>query len=86
MACCPDVSYAALQGKILAACKRALWVRSASGILEIFLDHHLQVVHFVRHGEGFHNVAGKKDYSQYKRWDLEDAHLTEHGWEQVIYM
>ena len=37
----------------------------------------------MRHGEGFHNVAGKKDYSQYKRWDLEDAHLTAHGWEQV---
>ena len=86
MACHTDVSYAALQGKLRIACKTAPWVRSASDILEIFLDHHLQVVHFIRHGEGFHNVAGKKDYSQYKRWDLEDAHLTALGWEQVIYM
>jgi broad specificity phosphatase PhoE len=43
----------------------------------------LQIIHFVRHGEGFHNVAGKNDYSQYKRWDLEDANLTELGWQQV---
>ncbi|KAK9915171.1 hypothetical protein WJX75_005575 [Coccomyxa subellipsoidea] len=49
----------------------------------MFPVRHCKVVHFVRHGEGFHNVAGKKDYSQYKRWDLEDAHLTAHGWEQA---
>ncbi len=60
-------------------------VTSLSAFVErnLSLDQCFQVVHFVRHGEGYHNVAGKKDYSQYKRWDLEDAHLTAHGWEQV---
>ncbi|BDA43351.1 Phosphoglycerate mutase-like protein [Coccomyxa sp. Obi] len=56
---------------------------SAWPVVQMFPMRHCKVVHFVRHGEGFHNVAGKKDYSQYKRWDLEDAHLTEHGWEQA---
>ena len=33
----------------------------------------LQVVHFVRHGEGFHNIGIVN----------EDAHLTEAGWRQA---
>ena len=34
---------------------------------------HMQVVHFVRHGEGFHNIGIVN----------EDAHLTEAGWRQA---
>ncbi len=37
-----------------------------------------QVVHFVRHGEGYHNLIG-----DYQNWDYMDAHLTPAGWEQV---
>ena len=33
----------------------------------------MQVVHFVRHGEGFHNIGIVN----------EDAHLTEAGWRQA---
>ncbi len=32
-----------------------------------------QVIHFVRHGEGFHNIGIVN----------EDAHLTEAGWRQA---
>ena len=42
-----------------------------------------QVVHFVRHGEGYHNVAGRKSTEEYKKEDYADAHLTELGWTQV---
>lgn len=37
----------------------------------------------MRHGEGFHNVAGRIDHENYKSWDYEDSHLTEYGWKQV---
>jgi len=43
----------------------------------------VQIVHLVRHGQGFHNVAGEAEYELYKSWDYEDAHLTETGWQQV---
>lgn len=43
----------------------------------------LQTIHFIRHGEGFHNVAGRADHDAYKSWDYLDAHLTDFGWEQV---
>jgi hypothetical protein len=43
----------------------------------------MQTLHLIRHGEGFHNVAGQKDYHAYKSWDFEDAHLTDYGWDQV---
>jgi broad specificity phosphatase PhoE len=33
----------------------------------------VQVIHFVRHGEGFHNIGIVN----------EDAHLTEAGWRQA---
>lgn len=42
-----------------------------------------QVIHLVRHGEGFHNVAGRLNHDNYKSWSYEDAHLTEFGWKQV---
>lgn len=43
----------------------------------------MQIVHLIRHGQGFHNVAGEAQYELYKSWDYEDAHLTERGWQQV---
>ncbi|GLC37740.1 hypothetical protein PLESTF_001519300 [Pleodorina starrii] len=42
-----------------------------------------KVVHFVRHGQGFHNVAGHINHDNYKLWDYADAHLTELGWQQA---
>lgn len=42
-----------------------------------------KIIHFVRHAEGHHNVAGKIDpLFGYRREDLEDATLTELGLEQ----
>ncbi|KAK9841042.1 hypothetical protein WJX81_007377 [Elliptochloris bilobata] len=41
---------------------------------------HTKVVHFVRHGEGFHNVAGRADQANYLSREYYDAHLTENGW------
>ncbi|KAL6767418.1 hypothetical protein ACKKBF_B35155 [Auxenochlorella protothecoides x Auxenochlorella symbiontica] len=43
----------------------------------------IKVVDFIRHGEGFHNVAGNADPSAYRSWNFEDAHLTSKGWEQA---
>jgi broad specificity phosphatase PhoE len=37
----------------------------------------------VRHAQGFHNVAGEKDYSAYLSPELFDAQLTPLGWQQV---
>ncbi|GIL47218.1 hypothetical protein Vafri_4091 [Volvox africanus] len=42
-----------------------------------------KTIHFVRHGQGFHNVAGHINHDNYKLWDYADAHLTELGWEQA---
>jgi broad specificity phosphatase PhoE len=41
-------------------------------------DNH-KIVHFLRHAEGYHNVAGRDDPNQYLREDLQDAVLTERG-------
>lgn len=45
---------------------------------------HTKVLHLIRHGEGFHNVAGGADPAAYRHWDWEDAHLTPAGWEQAL--
>ncbi|KAG2499069.1 hypothetical protein HYH03_003252 [Edaphochlamys debaryana] len=42
-----------------------------------------KTVHFVRHGQGFHNVAGHIDHELYKSEEYADAHLTELGWQQA---
>ena len=44
----------------------------------------MQMIHWIRHGQGFHNVAGHIDTSEYLKWDYEDAHLTDLGWKQVL--
>ena len=51
--------------------------------LRDFFDYWLQTIHFIRHGQGFHNVAGELDAVAYKSGRYEDAHLTELGWQQV---
>ncbi len=38
-----------------------------------------KLVHFIRHAEGHHNVAGEKDWEEYKNDKYEDALLSEKG-------
>ncbi|KAL3617909.1 hypothetical protein CASFOL_038230 [Castilleja foliolosa] len=45
--------------------------------------HRCKTIHFVRHAQGYHNVAGEKDHSAYMSPELFDASLTPLGWEQV---
>jgi hypothetical protein len=42
-----------------------------------------KVIHFVRHAQGEHNVAGEKDPAGYLDEAYEDAILTPHGIAQV---
>lgn len=44
---------------------------------------HTKVVHFIRHAEGYHNVAGALDECNYESEKYADAHLTKKGWAQV---
>ena len=55
--------------------------RTAGSSMRLMLS--IQVIHFIRHGEGFHNVAGRRSTEEYKKEDYADAHLTELGWTQV---
>lgn len=41
------------------------------------------MLHLIRHGQGYHNVAGTADPSEWRSWAWEDAGLTEVGWEQA---
>lgn len=43
----------------------------------------MKVVLVALAGEGYHNVAGRKDHSLYCSPEYLDAHLTEFGWQQV---
>jgi len=38
----------------------------------------------IRHGQGFHNVAGEQDFNSYRSEEFLDAHLTEVGWKQAL--
>lgn len=42
-----------------------------------------QVIHLIRHGQGYHNVAGHNDYHQYRSEAYFDSHLNELGWQQA---
>ena len=42
-----------------------------------------KTIHWIRHGQGFHNVAGAKDYANYRLEAYFDSHLTEEGWLQA---
>ncbi|XP_057812978.2 phosphoglycerate mutase-like protein 1 isoform X2 [Cryptomeria japonica] len=45
--------------------------------------HRCKILHLVRHGQGYHNVAGEKDFEAYMSPEFLDASLTPLGWEQV---
>eukprot|EP01018_Ginkgo_biloba_P002432 Gb_21976 [translate_table: standard] len=45
--------------------------------------HRCKTLHLVRHGQGYHNVEGEKDYKAYMSYEFVDASLTPLGWEQV---
>jgi broad specificity phosphatase PhoE len=45
-------------------------------------ERNIKTIHFVRHAEGHHNVAGRTDPAGYLREDLEDAELTDFGKKQ----
>lgn len=45
--------------------------------------HRSKIVHLVRHGQGYHNVANTLSKTNYTNWDYEDACLTELGWQQA---
>ncbi|KAL3698924.1 hypothetical protein R1sor_016946 [Riccia sorocarpa] len=40
-------------------------------------------IYLVRHGQGFHNVAGEMDFGAYMSPEFFDASLTSRGWQQV---
>eukprot|EP00210_Caulerpa_lentillifera_P004963 g4737.t1 len=44
---------------------------------------HTKIVHFIRHAQGFHNVAGEANPTEYMNPKFHDAHLTSQGWQQV---
>lgn len=64
-------------------CERQHLRRSIPGCMLRQVYGSLQTVHFIRHGQGYHNVAGEADSQAYKSGKFEDAHLTELGWQQV---
>ena len=45
-------------------------------------DRQTKLVHFVRHAEGHHNVAGEVDFEAYKNEEFEDAMLSDLGHDQ----
>jgi len=45
--------------------------------------HRCKTIHIVRHGQGYHNVAGELDRANYMSWEFEDAALTDLGWQQA---
>lgn len=44
---------------------------------------HTKIIHLIRHGQGYHNVAGHANPEAYKSIDFMDAHLTPYGWAQA---
>lgn len=51
--------------------------------LELIPARHTKVLHFIRHAEGYHNVAGTQDLKNYLSEKYADAQLTKKGWQQV---
>lgn len=51
--------------------------------LSVHLLRNCKIIHLVRHAQGYHNVAGEKDYAAYMSYDYVDASVTPLGWKQV---
>ncbi|KAJ4964717.1 hypothetical protein NE237_016566 [Protea cynaroides] len=49
----------------------------------MFPLHRCKTLHWVRHAQGIHNVAGDKDFTKYLSREFFDAQLTPLGWQQV---
>ena len=64
-------------------CARRLVGNVASSVI---LQPKEKVIHFVRHAQGFHNVAGEEDYSNYQSEDHFDAKLTPLGEQQCQHL
>ncbi|KAL4179949.1 hypothetical protein AMTRI_Chr13g89760 [Amborella trichopoda] len=54
-----------------------------SSSTSLYPAHRCKTLYLVRHGQGFHNVAGEKDHKAYMSEEFFDASLTPLGWEQV---
>ncbi|GBF94404.1 hypothetical protein Rsub_07218 [Raphidocelis subcapitata] len=61
-------------------------------LLQVYPLRYTKTIHFIRHGEGFHNIAGRANHDNYKSWEYEDSHLrqalvllvgTPEGWRQA---
>ena len=53
--------------------------------LRVIPHRHTKTVHLIRHGRGYHNVAGALDPQNYTSELYADSHLDDLGWEQVSF-
>eukprot|EP00798_Chlamydomonas_sp_ICE-L_P017560 gene17560-23884_t len=53
-------------------------------MLSVIPQRFTKTIHLIRHGEGFHNVAGMQNHDNYRSAEWFDAHLTEKGWDQAV--
>lgn len=65
------------------AAKKTMAAASSFAEPSMYPLHRCKIIHVVRHGQGFHNVAGDIDRKNYESWDYQDASLTELGWQQA---
>merc|ERR1711915_747532 len=65
--------------------RRSSIIQVMAGTLDtgLYPLHHCKTLHLVRHGQGYHNVAGEKDHDAYMSYEFFDTSLTPLGWRQV---
>lgn len=68
---------------VRASSKQPQDMAGAAVDLSVHSMRNCKIVHLVRHAQGYHNVAGEKDYSAYVSYDYVDASVTPLGWKQV---